>query len=69
MPNIQLENGINPATATAEEVQAYIDIATSLLVDLLNARGLSLEQWREFRKNIVAEEKQFIQSEIERFSE
>jgi hypothetical protein len=64
--NTLLEDGLS-VDSTAEEIQAYIDIATEFLTDVLATRGWTAEQWNLFRKGIINSEKEFIQSEISRF--
>lgn len=61
----RLEEGLT-AASTAEEVTAYIDIATTFLVDLLGTRGFTIDEWREYRKSIISEETQFINDELSR---
>lgn len=54
---------------TPEEIQDYIDIATEALVEILNQRGMTAEQFREHRKGIVIEEQEFIESERRKLAE
>lgn len=52
-----------------EEIQEYIDIATEALVEILQQRGMTAEQFRERRKQIVAEEKEAIAGELDALNE
>ncbi len=54
------------AASSAEQITAFLNLATELARDLLLARGWSGEQWNEYRKQIVADEIAFIDAEIER---
>jgi len=69
MPTLpEVQNGSKQLTygSTPEEIQAYIDIVTEFLADTLNRRGSSIEEWNKFRKETVASEVDFIDSELER---
>ncbi len=48
-----------------EEIQEYIDIATEALVEILEQQGMTAEQFRERRHQIVAEEKEAIAEELD----
>jgi len=56
------------AASTAEQIQAFLNIATALARDLLLARGWTGEQWNEYRKQLTADEIAFIDAEIEKYS-
>lgn len=47
-----------------EEIQDYIDIATEALVEVLNERGLSADEFHAQRKQIVSEEQAAITEEL-----
>lgn len=52
------------AKLTPEEIQDYIDIATEALVEILGQQGMTAEQFRERRHQIVEEEKRIIADEL-----
>jgi hypothetical protein len=54
------------AASTAEQITAFLNIATSLARDLLLARGWTGEEWNTYRKQLVADEIAFIDAEIAR---
>lgn len=49
-----------------EEIQEYIDIATEALVEVLNERGLTAEEFHARRKQIVSEEQTAITEELKK---
>lgn len=54
---------------TPEEIQDYIDIATEVLVEILQQRGLTAEEFRARRKQITAEEQNAITEELKGLGE
>ena len=52
-----------------EEIQAYIDIATEALVEILQQRGMTPEEFRARRHQIVQEEKAAIAKELDALNE
>lgn len=55
------------SSSTPEFVQSIIDVVTDLLVELLNQRGLTLEEFRARRTQLVQDEQVFIDTELEKF--
>ncbi|MGE0133054.1 MAG: hypothetical protein AB7U82_33675 [Blastocatellales bacterium] len=51
---------------TPEELQEFIEIAEEFLVEILQQRGLTVDELRERRKQIVTEEKAEIAAEREK---
>lgn len=54
---------------TPEEIQDYIDIATEALIEILQQRGMTADESRARRKQIVAEEQTAIAAEREKLDE
>lgn len=57
------------AGKTPEEIQEYIDIATEALVEILQERGMTAEEFHARRKQIVGEEQKAISEELSKLEE
>ena len=69
MPTLNDVKAVAPGLDYAskpEEIQAVIDIVTDFLADILSRRGSSIEEWNKLRKDTVASEVEFIDSELEK---
>lgn len=63
------EAGRLTPSSTPEAVQAFLNIGVQFLTDVLAMRGQTLEEWRAFRKTVIASELATIEEELAKLTD